>query len=503
MGPIEGEFRSTLELFDAVLDLVPDREAFVDGERRITFEQWAAAADGVAAGLQNRGVREGDVVCLRLPSSIDYAVAYQAALRLGAITSGINPRLGASETAYILERSDPKVVIDADNVREVLDVEPGDPRRRWVDADLETTTAIVWTSGTTGRPKGAVFDHGCMKAMAEGAPPLSQHGDRKLSPLPFAHIGYMTRVWDELSYVITTIICPVPWRAETTLATIARERVTVCQGVPTQYRLMFDHPDFSTTDVSSLRIAGVGASRVPPELVVEMGAKLRCDLVQRYTSTEACLSTGTRVGDPPEVIATTVGRPNGGVELRLTTGEPDDPAGLSDVEPGEVGTVTLRSRAMMRGYWRDPDRTAEAITPDGWLVTGDLGRIGGDGNLRLVGRHTEMYIRGGYNVYPAEIENLLGDHPAILASAVVGAPAVNDTRGIGEVGVLFAVARDRAAAPELAEVRAFVKERLADYKAPDALVLVDELPVTAMGKIDKQALRPRAEEEAARWHRHG
>jgi acyl-CoA synthetase (AMP-forming)/AMP-acid ligase II len=185
----------------------------------------------------------------------------------------------------------------------------------------------------------------------------------------------------------------------------------------------------------------------------------------------------------------------------LTTGDPADPAGIDDVEPGEVGTVTLRSRAVMRGYWRDPERTAEAVTPDGWLVTGDLGRVGSDGNLRLVGRHTEMYIRGGYNVYPAEVENLLGDHAAITASAVVGAPAVNDARGIGEIGVLFAVPRDAGAPPELAEVRGFVKERLADYKAPDALVLVDELPVTAMGKIDKRALRPLAEEEAARWHR--
>src|SRR4029079_18236200 len=130
-GPIEGEFRSTLELFDAVLDLAPDREAFVDGERRITFEQWAAAADGVAAGLRERGIGEGDVVCLRLPSSIDYAIAYQAALRLGAITSGINPRLGPSETAYILERTEAKVVIDGDNVRQFLDVDSGDPRRRW------------------------------------------------------------------------------------------------------------------------------------------------------------------------------------------------------------------------------------------------------------------------------------------------------------------------------------------------------------------------------------
>jgi acyl-CoA synthetase (AMP-forming)/AMP-acid ligase II len=159
--------------------------------------------------------------------------------------------------------------------------------------------------------------------------------------------------------------------------------------------------------------------------------------------------------------------------------------------------VCVRGRAMMRGYWGDPTATARAIDEDGWLHTGDLGRLDASGNLRLAGRRTEMYVRGGYNVYPIEVENCLAEHPDLAAVAVVGA---DTTDRLGEIGVLFAVTRV-GHAPTLAGVRSFVASRLADYKAPDRLVVVDELPLTSIGKVDKQALHSRAVEEAARWTR--
>ena len=492
--PLSGDFDTVLDLFDAVLDVAPDVEAFVqpvaDGVRRLTFAEWATAGDAVAQWLvTEHGVRPGDVVAVQLPSGIDYAIAYQGIIRAGAVASGINPRLGAGEVEHILARTTPRVVIDAPVP---IDPAAGDPTARRVDLVGTDPIAIVWTGGTTGYPKGAWFDHLCLRAMADGAAPLSQVGDRRLSPLPFAHVGYMTRVWDELMHRITTIVVPSPWTPQAALGLIGNERVTVCQGVPTQYRLLFDHPDFSTTDVSALRIAGIGAARVPPELVVEMREKLGCDVVQRYASTESCLATGTRLGDDVTTICTTVGKPNGGVELKLV----DEESG-EEVESGEVGVVCLRSRAVMRGYWKEPERTAEAIDAGGWLHTGDLGWIGDDGDLRLVGRSTEMYIRGGYNVYPIEVENALGAHPGIAAAAVVGAH-VEDR--LGEIGVLFAVPRADAHL-DLADLRTFVKTSLADYKAPDALVVVDELPLTSIGKVDKKVLQPRADEEARAWRR--
>lgn len=479
----------TVGLLRAAVEAHPDREAYVDGDVRLTFAEWDRAADGVAALLHDRGVRKGDVVCLLLPSSADYAVAYQAAMRLGAITSGINPRLGPREQASITARTEPRVTV----VDDALAPPPGAGnvvRRRDLAAartaeapplpalDVDDPVAIVWTSGTTGLPKGAVFDHGCLRAMADGAGILSAPGDRRLSPLPFAHVGYMTRQWDEIWHGITTVITPTPWTAGGALATIERERVTVGQGVPAQWSMMLAHPDFERTDLSSLRLIGTGAATVPAELVRELRRRTGCAVVVRYASTEASLITGTRVDDPPEVVAETVGRPSTGVEVVVV----DDDG--NPVPPGEVGTVRVRSRAMMRGYWRDPERTAEAIGADGWLITGDLGRFDEAGNLRLVGRRAEMLIRGGYNVYPAEVENVLAEHPAIERVAVVGAP----DEVMGERIVAFVVPRAGEGAPGLDEVRAWVKARLASYKAPDRVEVVAELPLTSMLKVDKRAL---------------
>jgi acyl-CoA synthetase (AMP-forming)/AMP-acid ligase II len=493
--PLDGDFSVVLDVFDEVVRVAGDVEAFVEvddagSRRRITFEQWAARADALAGWLIDEGVRRGDVVAIELPSGIDYAVAYQAIVRAGGVATGVNPRLGPGEVAHIHERALPVVTFRGP----LPQVGFGDPLRRRVALDPSDPIAIVWTGGTTGLPKGAWFDHACLEAMTRGASPLSAVGDRRLSPLPFAHVGAMTRVWDELVHVITTVITPTPWTAEGTLDLVASERVTVMQGVPTQYRMLLDHPDADTTDFSHLRVAGTGAARVPPELVTEMRARFGCPVVVRYASTESCLATGTRLDDSDEVICTTVGRPNGDVELRLV----DEDGHIIDRSgPEHVGTVCLRSRAVMRGYWHDDERTAEVIDADGWLRTGDLGWVGSDGNLRLAGRSTEMFIRGGYNVYPIEVENCLGAHPDLAATAVLGAPVADR---LGEIGVAFVVAAP-GATPELSDVRAFVKERLADYKAPDVLVVVDELPLTSIGKVDKKALASRANEEAMRWQR--
>jgi acyl-CoA synthetase (AMP-forming)/AMP-acid ligase II len=467
---------TAVELLRTVAAEHGDRDAYVERGRRLTFAEWDRAADGLAAHWAAAGLGCGDVVALCLSSSIDYAVCYQAAMRVRAITTGINPRLGPNEVTSIVDRTEPRIIVREDDL--------GALRAAWkcepvsLDAaDPTDAVAIVWTSGTTGPPKGAVFDHDNLRAVAAGAGELGARFDRRLAPLPFAHVAYMSRPWEEIEKVITNVIPPTPWKAIDTLQLIEAERITVGQGVPTQWRLVLDHPDFDATDVSSLRIAGTGAANVPPELVREMEQRLGCPVVIGYTSTEAAITTGTVPGDAPEVLSRTVGRARDNVELEVV----DDSGCLCAT--GDVGRVRCRSGAVMRGYWHDPARTAEVLDAAGWLTTGDLGRLDERGYLTLVGRRNEMYIRGGYNVYPAEVERALSSHPDVAAVAVVGVP----DPVLGEIGVAFVVAAP-GAQPQLDVLRAHCCAQLADYKAPDRLELVPDLPLTPVGKVDKKRL---------------
>ncbi len=326
--------KTAVDLLRAIAETHGEREAYVHVGRRMTFGEWSRAADGLATQWHAMGVEPGDVVALLVPSSIDYAVCYQAAMRLRAITTGINPRLGPAEITSILERTQPRVVVrepDLAQLRNAYERSPGVlPQPR-----ADDPVAIVWTSGTTGMPKGAVFAHESLAAVAIGGGDLGARFDRRLSPLPFAHVAYMSRPWEEIENVITTIIPSTPWTAAETLELIASERVTVGQGVPTQWRLVLDHPSFEATDVSSLRIAGTGAAAVPPELVREMERRLGCPVVIGYTSTEAAITTGTVPGDAPEVLARTVGRARENVELQVV-----DDAGVP-LATGAIGSRAL------------------------------------------------------------------------------------------------------------------------------------------------------------------
>jgi acyl-CoA synthetase (AMP-forming)/AMP-acid ligase II len=494
-----------------------DVEAYVEpavagtARRSLTFGAWDRAADGVAGLLARHGVGKGDVVCLLLPSSIDYAVLYAALQRLGAITSGINPRMGAAEVASIVERAAPVLaVVDPKagslpsglatlSRAEAAAAWPGLAPDRWPELAPHDPVAVVWTSGTTGRPKGALFDHANLAAVARGTDVLSQAGDRRLSPLPFAHVGYMTRTWDEASHAVTTVITPSPWRADDAIRIMAEEGVTVAQGVPTQWALMLASAELERADLGSLRIAGTGAARTTAAMVAEMRRRLGVPVVVRYTSTEASLGTGTTLESTDEEVATTVGRPVPGAELAIV-----DDEGRA-VPDGEVGRVLLRSAAVMRGYWGqgpgrgrpaseliDAEATADVLASDGWLTTGDFGLRTESGNLQLAGRAHERYIRGGYNVYPSEVEEVLATHPSVAKVAVIG--AADDV--LGEVGVAVVVAQ-AGAQPDLTELRAHCARSLSDYKAPDALVVVEEIPLTPMMKVDPLRLADLAEGGAA------
>jgi acyl-CoA synthetase (AMP-forming)/AMP-acid ligase II len=492
--PLKGDFATVGDALRAAAEQLAEHEAYVEGDRRVTFGQWIRAADGVAAELVARGVRPGEVVAILLPPSVDYAIAYAAVVLLGGVATGLNTRLGPREVAAIFARAEPAlaVVPSGPAVAGVPATTPtmdsaalaaaaagpglGAPHHR---GDPTDPVVIIWTSGTTGLPKGAWFDHDNLRAAVSTAGALAAPFDRRLASTPFAHAGYMAKLWEQAAWGIANVITPTPWSAADMLRLIAEERITVAGGAPTQWVKLLDEPGIEQADLSALRIGVAATAPAAPELVERVTERCGCSLVVRYAMTESPSITGTDPGDAPDVLFRTVGRPQAGIELSLRDDEGEP------VAQGDVGRVHVRGPCVMRGYWREPELTAEALIGDGWLRSGDLGHLDADGNLVLDGRVSDLYIRGGYNVYPLEVENVLAEHPAVAQVAVVGAPA--DV--IGEIGVAFVVPAPGAEPPTLADLRAWSRARLADYKAPDRLELVEALPLTAMMKVDKAGLR--------------
>jgi acyl-CoA synthetase (AMP-forming)/AMP-acid ligase II len=480
-------------LFDALLASEPELPALVQDGRTTTFADWWADTTRIVSGLTERGVGSQDMIVLMLPSGQDFASCYLAALRLGAVVSAVNPRLGPTEIEHVIAQCEPAVILTDEPGRipqtaacpvltpEAVRAAPGAAAAGWAPLTATEPAVVCWTTGSTGKPKGAWFDHETMAFIAANMGPLSMPYDRKLMPVPFAHTAYLTRVYDQLVHRCALILTPPAWSADSMLDVLAGQRVTLGQGVPTQWEKLLSLDRLAETDLSSLRLVSTGASRVPAALVRDLHSRLGCPVVVRYASTEAPLAFGTRIGDPIETVAATVGRPLGGAEVEIRG------ADGGALPRGDTGRVYLRTPARMRGYWRAPELTAQAIAPDGWLASSDLGHLDADGNLTIVGRADDAYIRGGYNIYPSEVEAALAAHPAVARVAVVGIPAPV----IGEIGVAFVV---RGGTEPLtgAALQAWCRGRIADYKVPDTVVFVDDLPVNATFKVDTGRLKEMA-----------
>jgi acyl-CoA synthetase (AMP-forming)/AMP-acid ligase II len=469
--------------------------AFVDPSgAALTYADLDRRSDAVAAGLARRGVGidRADRVALLLPSDSGYVIAYAALAKLGAVTAGVNPRLAPGERAAVVDVADPALVlatpeelaeVEADGAAALarsgaaVPVLPPDPGRM---------LALVFTSGTTGQPKGAVFNERQLEAVAQietggaWATPVAgggTGGPPMLASTQFAHVGFMLKVAWYLRMAVRMHILE-RWRADDALRLVASERMTSVGGVAPQFALMLRSPELARHDWSWVTTIIAGGAASPPALVDGIRRALGAAYSIRYSSTESggC-GTGTAFDAGDEEALYTVGRPRGGIEVavREADGRP-----LPD---GEVGELWLRSPTQMSGYWRDPEATAEALV-DGWLRTGDLARIDDAGCVRLAGRRTEMYIRGGYNVYPAEVEARLSGHPDLAEAAVVPRP----DPVMGEVGVAVVVPRPGRPAPALADLRAYLADELASYKLPEAVRVVEGLPLTPMLKVDRRRL---------------
>ena len=481
-----------------------DRAAFVTPEgRSLSFEQLEQAARQVAAGLRERGLSEGSVVGLVLPSAIDYVAIYLGAARIGAVTAGINPLLTPTEANSCIDAlradlivTDPQLahLVDAGDAERVELIETGgDPAAaggslrseaaprgqpsHTPGPDDERPVCICFTSGSTGAPKAAWFANRQLRAVAEIDAGGAWGGGHSISSTHFAHVAFMTKLPWMLACGQSTHLLE-RWSAGAALELTARHRMASVNGVAPQIALMVRHPLATDLDFSAVRAVVAGGAASPPELVRTARERFGAPYSIRYSSTESGgVGLATSLDADDDEACHSVGRPRPGVEAQIR-----DASGAR-LGPGETGELWLRSQAVMSGYWRDPSSSAEALV-DGWLRTGDLATVEANGLYRLAGRTTEMFIRGGYNVYPMEVEGVLSGHPAVREVAVVGRP----DPVMGEIGLAVVAPHDRALPPTLEELRAFGAGALARYKLPEALELVDALPRNSVGKIDRRHL---------------
>jgi acyl-CoA synthetase (AMP-forming)/AMP-acid ligase II len=488
-----------------------DRIAVVHSGRRMSYAEVDRATDELAAGLAARGVSAGQLVALAVPSALEYVLAFTALSRLDAVTTGLNPRYTPAERIKVLEMAQPDLVIvtpsvasevpaeyatlicpteggetPTDQIWGELRVSGGTPPPGSDSADLSLPETVVFTSGTTGVPKGALFNGQQIAAIAAFDTGGSWGtGGAQLVATGLPHIGFMTKLAGYFQLGATLHILD-RWRAGDALRVLATERVPFIGGVAAQVSLLMHHPDFPSYDWSAVKGLIVGAGPSPAALVREAREKFGAGYSVRYSLTESGgLGTLTAFDAPESETLGTVGRPRPGTQIEIRDPESDRVLG-----PDEVGRVCIQSPAVMAGYWRDPEATAAALDSDGWLRTGDLGYVGSDGLLRITGRIGEMYIRGGYNVFPLEVEAVLLEHPAVGSVAVAPRPS----SVMGEIGVAVVVPAEGAQPPTLEDLRAFAGERLAAYKLPEAILIVDELPLTTMDKLDRKALRELAAE---------
>jgi acyl-CoA synthetase (AMP-forming)/AMP-acid ligase II len=478
--PANQPWETIPEMVLSAADRFGDAEAIVDGPLRLTFAQAVERIRCAAGAFADLGVGKGDRVAIWAPNSAEWIVAAFGLLTAGGVLVPVNMRFKTEEAGDIIGRSGAKAVLvqkgflgqdyTAPAGIPVIDLKSdflsaGSPFERTVSgADISD---VIFTSGTTGRPKGAMMNHRQTLRMYEEWATLAdlREGDRYLQINPYFHTfglkaGLIT------SFLRGATMLPVAvFEVGSAVDLVERERITMLPGPPTLYHSLLAVRDKAR--LSSLRAGVTGAADIPVELVRRIHGELPFQtLMTGYGLTEAGNVTLSRPGDSFEDVATTAGLPCDGVEVRIA----DD------------GEVLVRGYGVMQGYLDDPTATALAIDDDGWLHTGDLGNFDDAGRLRVVGRKKDMFIVGGFNAYPAEIEGFLLEHPAVAQAAVIGVP---DER-LGQVGKAFVVPKTPVSEQDLI---AWCRDRMAGFKAPRYVEFLDELPLNATGKVMKGQLR--------------
>ena len=472
----------------------------VPGEGSFSFAELDALAGRCAGGLAALGVARGDRVVLYLPNGWQWIVAYHAVLRLGAVVIPANILLAATEVLYMTRDAGARALILPDGCEALRDapveavVTPGGTGGTvGFDTLLDSfppapaamspddLLAISYTSGTTGQPKGVMLTHGNVAAsvMHTATIHVRHAQDRIYSALPFAHV-YGNVVMNACFLTGASLIAPRRFDAGTALAAIAAYGITLFEGVPTMYYQMLVHPQIAAADLASLTRCTVGGQTMPATKLDEVAARFGCPLLELWGMTEV---GGPATSHSPywPVRHGSIGLPFPGTEIRLR--DLDRPE--REAVAGIAGELVVRGPLVTPGYWNRPDATAEAIDAEGWLATGDVATRDDDGYLFIVDRKKDMILTAGYNVYPAELEQVLARHPDVGMVAVAGFPDEEK----GELAHAFVVLRNGAAATR-EELITHCRRHLAAYKIPRAIHLVDDLPRTSSGKIMRRALSP-------------
>jgi len=483
----------------------PEHEAIVHGDRRISYREFDEQVSRLAGSLDALGITRGDRVAIQLTTLPEYILLYMGIARLGAVMVGINPLYTAEEASYLLEVTRPRLLVSAPPFVERLDnalarvpvdhrvllggEAPGwipwghftslDRGRRQWPTEADDPVLIVFTSGTTGKPKGAVLSH---RNIISNIEVEVRHfhlrsSDRMVLHLPMNHVGGATEMTMGAIIAGATMLVLDRFHPQKTLELVQKERATFLGQVPTMFIMELNLPNFQEYDLSSLDRLAVAGAPTPTEVMKRMMEI--APVITGYGMTEtAGFVTYTEVKDDPETVARTVGRVAPEFELRVVN--PDG----QELPAGEIGEVIVRGPCVMQGYYGNEEATGEVIDADGWYYTGDMGYLDDRGYLTLAGRKKEMYITGGYNVYPPEVEEALSRHPDVLLAACIGVP----DQVLGEVGKAFIVPRPgRVIEPEA--LRAYLADRLAEYKIPHYFEFKDSLPMTPLGKVDKKLLQ--------------
>jgi long-chain acyl-CoA synthetase len=473
----------------------PDKTCLVLGDQRVTYAEVDRRSAQMAAGLLARGLQRGDRVAVQLENSADFVSAYFGILRAGLVMVPLNPLLREGEVRHQLQDSGARVLLTASaHLEEVRRAAEGlqvfvagqdleqlfavEPLERVAPTSSEDTAVLLYTSGTTGRPKGAELTHLQLVMNASTSGALFGFGpeDVSLAVVPFFHVYGLSLIGVAVRYASTLTVLP-RWDPQAALAVMERDRVSIMFGVPTMYHSLLQQ-DTESLDLTAFRLAVSGGAAIPGEILTEVERRFGVLLLEGYGLSESC-ATATFNRSREDRRFLSIGKPVWGVDVHVV----DDRGTRLPRGAEHVGELIISGHNVMKGYFGNPEGTAAALR-DGWLWTGDLGYEDEDGYLFVVDRKKDLVIRGGYNVYPREIEEVLYAHPAVSEAAVVGRP---DER-LGEEVVAFVVLK-AGEQPAGLDLVGYCRDRLAAYKYPRVVTVLDELPKGATGKILKKELR--------------